>query len=235
MADKYGKILARRAVYVVIAFVLVSLCPSHYNEMRFFGILSGELTIRLVFIRAFTLIPILGLLVIIPRLRGDRVGSGLRHRPGKKLTAASLAIAAVMLLGGLYISCFFLLTGWGGSFCQNLWTICGKIPARSIFGGQLWGYLPTWAYPTSIFCARRPRGGRACGRRELITISPSGDTGAQKRKPQRLRFPFCISDQIAAAGVVPPMPSGSARRRRRCRPRPPRRRWPGRASLSRTQ
>ena len=105
MADKYGKILARRAVYVVIAFVLVSLCPSHYNEMRFFGILSGELTIRLVFIRAFTLIPILGLLVSYLVCGAIGFGSGLRHRPGKKLTAASLAIAAVMLLGGLYISC----------------------------------------------------------------------------------------------------------------------------------
>lgn len=114
MADKYGKILARRAIYVVIAFVLVSLCPSHYNEMRFFGILSGELTIRLLFIRAFTLIPILGLLVSYLVCGAIGFGSGLRHRPGKKLTAASLAIAAVMLLGGLYISCFFLLTGWGG-------------------------------------------------------------------------------------------------------------------------
>lgn len=113
MADKYGKILARRAIYVVIAFVLVSLCPSHYNEMRFFGILSGELTIRLVFIRAFTLIPILGLLVSYLVCGAIGFGSVLRHRPGKKLAAASLAIAAVMLLGGLYISCFFLLTGLG--------------------------------------------------------------------------------------------------------------------------
>lgn len=66
------------------------------------------------FIRAFTLIPILGLLVSYLVCGAIGFGSGLRHRPGKKLTAASLAIAAVMLLGGLYISCFFLLTGWGG-------------------------------------------------------------------------------------------------------------------------
>ena len=33
------------------------------NGVRFYSILSGELTIRLVFIRAFTLVPILGLLV----------------------------------------------------------------------------------------------------------------------------------------------------------------------------
>lgn len=229
MADKYGKILARRAIYVVIAFVLVSLCPSHYNEMRFFGILSGELTIRLVFIRAFTLIPILGLLVSYLVCGAIGFGSGLRHRPGKKLTAASLAIAAVMLLGGLYISCFFPFDWLGRAhFARTSGLFVARSRPALYLVGSYGDICPHGHIQPPSFAPRRPRGGRPCGRRELIPISPSGDTGAQKRKPQRLRFPFCISDQIAAAGVVPPMPSGSVRRRRRCRRRRPPRRWPGR-------
>ena len=38
-------------------------------------------------------------------------GLDIKRRPGKALTIASLVIAAVMLLGGLYISRYFLLVG----------------------------------------------------------------------------------------------------------------------------
>jgi len=112
VVDERGKILERRAIYVIIAFVIVSLCPSHYNQESFYNILSGELIIHLVFIRAFTLVPILILLVSYLVCGAIGLRLGLKYKPGKMLSLASLVMAAVMLLGGLYISGCFLLTGW---------------------------------------------------------------------------------------------------------------------------
>ena len=76
-------------------------------------------TTILVFVRAFTLVPILALLISYLVCGAIGFGLDIKRRPGKALTIASLVIAAVMLLGGLYISRYFLLIG--GSFVLPEW------------------------------------------------------------------------------------------------------------------
>ncbi len=111
MMDKPGKILARRAIYVVVAFIIVSVCPSQYNEYEFYDVLGGLTTTILVFVRAFMLVPLLVLLISYLVCGAIGFGLDIKRRPGKTLTIVSLAIAAAMLLGGLYISSYFLLVG----------------------------------------------------------------------------------------------------------------------------
>ena len=108
---KQGKILARRAIYVIVAYVIVFFCPSSFNQNWFMFKIGSVLTIHLMFIRAFTLSPILALLISYLVCGAIGFGLDIRHRPNKAVTIASLVIAAVMLLGGLYISCYFLLAG----------------------------------------------------------------------------------------------------------------------------
>lgn len=91
--------------------IVVFLCPSHYNEYEFYEVLGGLTTTILVFVRAFTLVPILALLISYLVCGAIGFGFDIKRRPGKALTIASLVIAAVMLLGGLYISRYFLLVG----------------------------------------------------------------------------------------------------------------------------
>ncbi len=119
MEKNRGKILARRAIYVAVAYIIVFLCPSHYNEYEFYEVLGGLTTTILVFVRAFTLVPILALLISYLVCGAIGFGFDIKRRPGKALTIASLVIAAVMLLGGLYISRYFLLVG--GSFVLPEW------------------------------------------------------------------------------------------------------------------
>lgn len=129
MSKNHARILERRAIYVIIAFAIVSLCPSHYNQGSFYHILGAELTIHLVYLRAFTLVPILTLFVSYLVCGAVGFGLELKYRPGKKFSLASLAIAAVMLIGGLYISCFFLLNGWLvlPKPLENLWQDPGPL------------------------------------------------------------------------------------------------------------
>ena len=112
MKGKQSAILARRAIYVVAAYIIVFLCPSHYNQDWFYSRIGSSLTVHLIFIRSFTLVPILVLLISYLACGAIGFGANLKYRPGKKLTILSLVIAAVMLLGGLYVSCYFLLIGW---------------------------------------------------------------------------------------------------------------------------
>lgn len=98
---------------------MIFLCPSHYNEYEFYEVLGGLTTTILVFVRAFTLVPILALLISYLVCGAIGFGLDIKRRPGKALTIASLVIAAVMLLGGLYISRYFLLVG--GSIVLPEW------------------------------------------------------------------------------------------------------------------
>ena len=76
MEGKRGKILARRAIYVIVAYVIVFFCPSSFNQNWFMFKIGSVLTIHLMFIRAFTLSPILAPAYLISGLRGNRVRPG---------------------------------------------------------------------------------------------------------------------------------------------------------------
>ena len=129
MMGNPGKILARRAIWVAIAYIIVFLCPSQYNEYQYYNIFGSLITTHLVFIRTFTLIPILALLISYLVCGAIAFGLDIKHRPGKTLTIASLVIAVVMLLGGLYISCFFSPVGLFvlPEFLEFLWQDRGPL------------------------------------------------------------------------------------------------------------